>query len=498
MSKRFALILYFLLLVVAICTVVVDIPATVTISLGKDKVCASLPHSVCSLLPLPKTKDILLTRPQFNVNVAGIKLSRDLEVKQGLDIAGGTQVTLAADMSQIAPPDRDKALQTAQQIIERRINLYGVSEATVQTAKSTNEYRLVAEIPGISDSSQAVQLIGSTAQLDFREYKPTSGSGKIASTSGVLVSDFKPTDLSGKDLANASVAFDSQTGKPYISLQFTPDGTKKFAEITSRNVGKPLAIFIDDYPITIPVVSQAITTGQAQISGDFSTDDANNMSIALNAGALPVPISVIGQQTVDATLGNQAVQRSVQAILIGIGIIFLFMILLYDLKGLIAVASLLLYGLITLALYKLIPITLSLAGIAGFLLSMGMAVDTNILVFERLKEEERKSIKRTREQLLNQAFSRAWNSIRDANFTTLITCFVLYNPFEWEFLNRSGMVRGFALTLALGIFLNILCGMGVTRVLMTMFYSPLSSRRRQSADEAASLHTGSRQKSNER
>lgn len=474
MSKRSAIVVYFLLLIVAIGAAIIDIPKDLYISLGKDKVCQGSLSNICKALPLPNNKDIHLQRPTLNFQLGSLVFSRDLEVKEGLDIKGGTQVTLVADMSKINGSDRDRALETANEIISRRINLYGISEASVQSVKTATDYRLIAEIPGVQNSDQAVALIGSTAQLDFREYLPATPSAKSATPSGMLISDFKPTGLAGGELSRASVQFDNQTGKPVISLEFNPSGTQKFAAITRRNIGKPLAIFLDDYPITSPTVSSEIADGRAQISGDFTTEQAKSLSIALNAGALPVPIQVIGQSSVEATLGNQTVQRAVQAGLIGVGIIMLFMILLYDLKGFLAVVSLAFYGLVSLALYKLIPVTLSLAGIAGFLLSMGMAVDTNILVFERLKEEEKRAIVRRPGQILDQAFKRAWDSIKDANMTTMITCFVLYNPFGWAFLNTSGMVRGFALTLAMGIALNIFCGMVLTRVLMTLFYRPES------------------------
>lgn len=471
MSKKTALISYIVLLFVSLISLLLVMPKNLTLSLGKDKTCAgsSLWSSFCKRLPLPDQKDFSLARPELKFTFLGTTFQRDLEIKQGLDIEGGTRVILSADMKEISDSSREQALETAQEIIARRINLYGVSESTVQTARNGEDYRLLVEIPGISDAEMAVNLIGSTAYLEFREYKADSGSA-AASPSGMLVKDFKPTNLSGRELARSTVQFDSNTGKPVISLEFSAEGAKKFAEITKRNIGKPLAIFLDEYPITAPTVQGEITDGRAQISGDFTLESAKSLSIALNAGALPVPISVLGQSTVEAALGNEAVMRAIQAGMLGICVIFLFLLLLYGKKGLFACLSLIFYGLITLSLYKLIPVTLSLAGIAGFLLSIGMAVDTNILVFERLKEEERRDPLRSGQVKLTRAFSRAWDSIKDANMTTLITCFVLYNPMEWSFLNRSGLVRGFALTLAMGILLNIFSGMVVTRVLMTLFY----------------------------
>ncbi len=477
MSKRSAFVIYIFLLLLTLGGLVVVMPPRLTISLGKDKVCANgWVKPVCSFLPLPETKDISLTRPTLSFSFLGTPFQRDLEIKEGLDIRGGTQVVLSADMKDIKDEDKSRALVTAQEIISRRINLYGVSEASVQTARSGDDYRLITEIPGVAKSDDAVKLIGSTAQLEFREYKPASPSVKNASPSGMLVKDFVAVGLSGKELARSSVQFDPNTGKPTISLEFSNEGAKKFADITKRNIGKPLAIFLDDYPITAPTVQSEITDGKAQISGDFTVANAKSLSIALNAGALPVPIVVIGQSTVEATLGKEAVSRAITAGILGVAMIMLFMILLYGFTGFLACVALLFYGLVTLSLYKLIPVTLSLPGIAGFLLSMGMAVDTNILVFERLKEEERRDPHRATLVKLDRAFKRAWNSIKDANITTLITCFILYNPLEWSFLNRSGMVRGFAFTLALGIVINVFCGMVVTRVLMTLFYKGQGSR----------------------
>lgn len=426
-----------------------------------------LPRQLTLSLPSGKVK---LSIPVPSITIFGHTYSAQTSIKQGIDLQGGTEVTLAADMSGIPDVQKDQALESAKAIITRRIDLYGVSEPQIQTSRVGNLYRLLVEIPGTTNISDALALIGSTAQLDFREYKPTSVS-KSASISGLLVSDFVPTGLTGKDLQQANVQYDPQTALPNIGLQFTQDGAQKFAKITGRNIGKPLAIFLDGYPITSPTVQTQITNGQAQITGQFTADEAKSLVITLNAGALPVPIQVIEQRTLGASLGSQTVTRSIRAGVIGVGIVMLFMVLIYGWKGFLSVISLCVYGLFTLALYKLIPVTLTLAGIAGFLLSMGMAVDTNILVFERLREEERKGGNVDDPHLLDCAFGRAWNSIKDANFTTLMTSFILYNPLDWDFLNHSGTVRGFALTLALGIVLNILCGMVITRLLLQLFYT---------------------------
>lgn len=456
MSQKTAIISYVLLLALGLIFGIISLPKQLA-------------------LPLSGNKQVTISRPELDLGFMGINFKRDLEIKQGLDIVGGTRVTLSAGMDDISQSDRERALESAKEIVERRINLYGVTESTVLTARSGEDYRLVVEIPGVNDAETAIGLIGSTARLEFREYDPASGSA-TASPSGMLVKDFKPTNLTGKELARSTVQFDPNTGKPTIGLEFSPEGTKKFAILTQKNLGKPLAIFLDEYPITAPVVQNEIIDGKAQISGDFTLESAKSISIALNAGALPVPITVIGQSSIEASLGNQAVAKAIQAGIVGVLMIFLFIVLLYGTKGVFACISLIYYSLIMLTLYKLIPVTLSLSGIAAFLLSIGMAVDTNILVFERLREEERRDTLRSTGVRLSKAFSRAWDSIKDANMTTLITCFILYNPLEWSFLNRSGVVRGFALTLALGILVNIFCGMIITRVLMTLFYRSGKSR----------------------
>jgi len=318
------------------------------------------------------------------------------------------------------------------------------------------------ELPGITDTEEALSLVGKTAQLDFRELPPDT---KLETAD---VSQFQKTDLTGKDLKRAGVTFAPDTNAPQISLEFTTEGAVKFAEITKRNIDRPLAIFLDDNLLQAPTVNAEITGGSAVITGKFDLKDAKNVAITLNAGALPTPISLISQQQISATLGQESVQRGFYAGLLGLVLVALFMVLNYGFLGFLAVIALLTYGLISLALYKLVPVTLSLAGLAGFLLSIGMAVDSNILIFERIKEERCSGRPLTLSMELG--FQRAWDSIRDANACTLITCFVLFNPFNWSFLNSSGVVRGFALTLALGIAVSLFTGIVVTRTLVRIFY----------------------------
>lgn len=385
---------------------------------------------------------------------------RNLVVKQGLDLQGGTEVTLLADMSGLDAADRNDALVSAREVIARRVDLYGVAESTIKTVVSQDQYRILVALPGVSNPDEALTLIGQTAHLDFRELP--SGTDSATTTA-----DLVPTGLTGKDLQKASVTFDPQNGQPQVSLQFTDEGGKKFGDITARNIGKPVWILLDEMILTDPVVQQEIRDGAAVITGNYTVDEAKNLVITLNAGALPVPIVIIKQQNVAPTLGADSVRASLRAGAVGLGLVALFMVLNYGYLGLVANLGLLIYGLLTLAVYKLVPITLTLPGLAGFILSIGMAVDSNILVFERMKEELRKGNEWGASMELG--FGKAWDSIKDANLATMITTFILFNPFDWNFLNSSGLVRGFALTLFLGIMISLFTGLFVTRNLLRAF-----------------------------
>jgi preprotein translocase subunit SecD len=404
-------------------------------------------------------------RPELNLQLGNRQFYRDLEIKRGLDLQGGTHLVLEADMSAIAPEDRDDALNSAKEIISRRVDLYGVSEPSIQTAKLGESYRIIVELPGIKDIDQAIKLIGQTAQLDFREDQSQPEITEATAPAKEYV--FVSTGLTGKDLIKASVNFSQSgenTGQPVVALRFTPEGTEKFGAITQRNVNRPLAIFLDDDLLTAPIVSEAILDGQAVISGHFTTAAATNLAIQLNAGALPTPIKIIEQRNVSATLGTDSIAKSIRAGLVGLSLVMLFMALYYGKNGLIADLALIVYGLLTLSVYRLIPVTLTLPGIAGFILTVGMAVDSNILIFERLKEELRAG--RPFPIALELGFGRAWDSIKDANVCTIITSLVLLNPLNWHWLNTSGLVRGFALTLLIGVVISLFTGIVVTRTLM--------------------------------
>jgi len=400
------------------------------------------------------------TRPVINWRLGKGRFFRDLNIKKGIDLAGGVHLVFRADMSKIGQSDKESALKAAAENIQRRVNLFGISEAVVQTSKLGDDYRLIVELPGVKNVDQAIDLVGQTAQLDFRTLSP-------GATTAAVLADYQPTGLTGKDLVRSQVQFDSNTNQPVVGLRFSDEGAKKFATITKKNVGKPVAIFLDGVPITTPLVREAITTGEAVISGNFTPEQAKKLSVQLNAGALPVPIKIIQQRNIGATLGAESVQKSLRAGLIGLAMVIFFMASYYGWLGILADIGLIIYGLITLALYKLIPVTLTLPGMAGFLLSVGMAVDSNILIFERMKEELRAG--KSKRLAMELGFGRAWDSIRDANICTLITCFVLFNPFSWSFLNTSGMVRGFALTLSLGVILSLFTGVIVTRTILRAF-----------------------------
>jgi len=407
------------------------------------------------------------TRPQIDFNIGSARFTRDLNIKQGLDLQGGTEVILKADMTAIDASERNTALESAEEIIRRRVDLFGVSEPLIQRSILKDEYRLIVQLPGVKDVNIALNLIGQTAQLDFREQ--VSGDLAQATTSSEILNNFKPTGLTGKELKKAQVQFSTQgTGGAEVLLEFTDQGEDMFSEITKRNIGNRVGIFLDDLPLTIPTVQQEITTGQAVITGNFTTKEAKQLSIQLNAGALPIPIQIIQQRTVGATLGSQSVTKSINAGFVGLTVVMVFMIAYYGRLGFIADLGLLIYGLITLAIYKLLPVTLTLPGLAGFILSVGMAVDSNILVFERMKEEIR--LGKPWQLALELGFGRAWDSIKDANLATLTTAFILFNPLNWSFLPQSGLVRGFALTLSLGIFISLFTGIVVTRALLRTFY----------------------------
>ncbi len=390
----------------------------------------------------------------------------------GLDLSGGTRLIYKADVSQVTGSVND-SMDALRDIIERRVNLFGVSEPVVQVQRGSvtngGEERLTVELPGVTDVKEAIAMIGQTPFLEFRVQREFSASD--ISADGTLVIDpnesFIATELTGKYLKNALLQFDPNTGEPIVSLQFDGEGSDIFEKITGENIGKIVAIYLDGEPISMPVVQQAISGGQAIISGDFSPEEAKQLVGRLNSGALPVPISLISTQTIGASLGEEAVAAGVQAGLIGFIAIAVFLILWYRAPGVVAVIALAFYVVLTLALYKLIPVTLTAAGVAGFIISIGMAVDANILIFERFKEELRRtgSVK----EAIANGFDRAWLSIRDANTSTFITSAILF----WF---GTSLIKGFALTLGLGVLVGLFSAIVVSRALLRALPQTSDSR----------------------
>ncbi|MBI2330094.1 protein translocase subunit SecD [Candidatus Daviesbacteria bacterium] len=398
------------------------------------------------------------------INILGV-----FPLKLGLDLQGGTELILETQMDKIEPKDRDNALESAKNVIERRVNLYGVSEAIVQTSKLGEQRRILVEIPGLKDASAAANLVGKTAQLDFRELPATlSAQEQEATESGVPILAFATsTGLTGADLKKAQVTFGSGQGGsgPQVSIEFTAEGSKKFAEITKRNINKPLAIFLDNQPVSAPTVQQEIVGGNAVITGQFTTQEAKELVIQLNAGALPVPIKVISQHFIGPTLGQESINKSLAAGIIGLTIVIIYMAAYYGIWGLIANGALIIYALLVLAIFKtgfFIPqlqFTLTLAGIAGFILSIGMAVDANILIFERMKEEIRWG--KSKSLALELGFKRAWSSIWASNVSSLMTVAILYGF-------GTSLIRGFAITLAIGVLVSMFTAIVVTKTFLKL------------------------------
>jgi len=405
-------------------------------------------------------------RPDFKFNIGNKNYGKDLNLKYGLDLAGGASLVFDIDTSSTKNEDTPEALSALKSNIEKRINLFGVSETNVQVVKQNDIYRLNVELPGVEDISSAVDLIGQTAQLKFAGVLDEKLFTE-ATTSAEFYKSIKDTGLDGSHLIKASVQLNSNNSEPEVSLEFNEKGAKLFEQATTEFLNKRLAIMLDNQVITAPNVGVVISDGKAVISGNFDTDSAKALSIQLNAGSLKLPIKLVQQSQITATLGKDSIDKGVFAGIVGLILVFVFMIGNYGWLGFIADISLIIYGLITLTLYRLIPITLTFPGIVGFILSIGMAVDSNILIFERMREETRKG--KNWNNAMELGFGRAWDSIKDANACTIITGLILLNPFNWPFLNTSGMVRGFAITLLLGIIIGIFTGVVVTRNLLRVF-----------------------------
>lgn len=519
-------------------------------------------------------------------------IRKEVKLHLGLDLAGGAHLVYQADVEKIPSEDRESAVESTRDVIERRVNALGVGEPVVQLNRAENSYRIIVELPGVTDIKEAIQRIGDTPVLEFKEEtSPTPLTDEEIKTrtqfnesqkknadklleelksstdeqfaekaravsddtgtkdkggdldfvqKGQFVPEFdkevfenlkdgeiskepvetvfgyhiirriesrckntktdkivscdelkkdgkdnsdvvqqvrarhilfikqslngkapgeqwQNTKLSGKQLKRSRVQFDTQTGFPIVALEFNTEGAQLFEDITGRNVNKQVAIFLDGQIISAPRVNQKISGGNAVITGNFTVVDAQDLAKRLNAGALPVPITLISQQQVGATLGQDSLQRSFLAGVLGMALVVLFMILYYRLPGVIASLALIIYTTIIIAIFKLVPVVLTLSGIAGFIMSIGMAVDANVLIFERMKEELRAG--KTLQSAIDQGFARAWLSIRDSNISTLLSAFILI----WL---GTSLIKGFGITLAIGVLISMFSAITITRVLL--------------------------------
>jgi len=383
---------------------------------------------------------------------------REIKTHLGLDLQGGTELIYQADLSK--SDNKSKDLTNLMNIFRQRIDRLGVAEPVIQQQGSD---QVLIQLPGVKDIGQAIATIGQTYELVFMTQATDQ-------TTGAQLSDYydqnytypgfwQPTDLTGSDLVKSDVTYENQNqgvgqSQPVVTLSFNNTGKEKFAKITKDNLKKQVAIILDNRIVSAPTVQSEITDGKAIITGQKDIKEAKKLADRLNEGMLPIPAKIIGQQNVGATLGSESVNKSLIAGIIGLILVGLFMIIHYRFPGFIAVIALGIYSLITLALSKTIPVTMTLAGIAGFILSIGMAVDANILIFERTREELRSG--KDIAAAIEEGFRRAWNSIRDSNFSTIITCIIL-------FYFGTGIIKGFALTLAIGVLVSMFTAITVSR-----------------------------------
>lgn len=415
--------------------------------------------------------------------------------KLGLDLAGGSHLVYEADVSQIDPLEVPELMNVLRDVIERRVNIFGVSEPIVQVESSsfvTDEpiQRLVVELPGVTDVSEAVEEIGRTPLLEFKLYDAELAAQQDtlrnletlrenASSSGAGISNvqiqggteeeimaqlpFSDTGLTGRyfEQAEAMLPNNAQgqgfNASPYLNIQFTSEGAELFERITRQNVGMQLGIFLDGEMLSAPTINEPISGGRAVITGDFTADEVRDLAQNLNFGALPVPIELQSTQTVGASLGAEVLDKGMKAGVLGLGLVLLFMVAWYRLPGMVAGVALLTYVSIMLALFQLIPVTLTAAGLAGFILSLGMAVDANVLVFERMKEEYRSGT--GSREAATVGFQRAWSAIRDGNITSLLSAIILF----WF---GTSLVKGFALVFGMGVIVSMFTALVVTRTLL--------------------------------
>ncbi len=407
------------------------------------------------------------------IHILGI--NRDVQTRLGLDLVGGVQALLEADLPEDTQID-SQSMATARTIVENRVNGLGVNEAVVQQA---GDRRIVVELPGETDPEKALATLRQTGLLEFVDMSSIPPEQAISLVGAQILTDIPtssnlettegdqpvdlppfPTVMTGSGLNNVNVTRD-QLGQYQIQFELNSEAARTFADFTSQNVGNILAIVLDKQVISVPRIDDPITDGQGIISGNFDLESANALAIQLRYGSLPIPLKVVQVRTVGPTLGQDSLQKSMQAGLIGFAIVVLFMAIYYRVPGILADISILIYALIAFALFRWIPVTLTLAGIAGFLLSTGSALDANILIFERMKEEIRSG--RTLNQSMDLGWQRAWPSIRDSNIATLITCGIL---FWFGSTYGATIVKGFSLTLAIGVIISLFTAILVTRSLL--------------------------------
>jgi len=393
--------------------------------------------------------------------------------KLGLDLSGGTHLIYKADLSEVGETDIESSMDSLRDVIERRVNIFGVAEPSIRVERSgfsnQGEERLIVDLPGITDVTEAIEMIGQTPMLDFRvenpDYLQESSNGikevKVDENGelnlSVNLSPYTKTELTGRYLDKAVLEFNQTTGEAVVGLQFNNEGAELFKQITTENVGKTVAIYLDGEPLTTPVVNEPITDGKAQISGNFTATEAKTLVGRLNSGALPVPITLISTQTIGPSLGQEATSAGVKAAIIGFLAIALFLIIWYRLPGLIAAISLSIYVVIMLAIFKIVPVTLTAAGIAGFIISIGIAVDANVLIFERIKEELRSGDGVG--DSIHHGFKRAWLSVRDSNISSIITAIILYAF-------GTTLIKGFALIFLIGVVVSLISAISITRLFL--------------------------------
>ncbi len=397
------------------------------------------------------------------------KEQKNFGFKLGLDLSGGTQVLYEADLSNISQSDIQDSLVALRDTIERRVNAFGIAEPLVQietasTLAEGSKYRLLVELPGLEDTQKAVEMIGKTPVLEFRLEESSSTS----TATGTLYSNALLTGAHIKKAFSRNPSPGSGMIEPYVEIIFNDEGAKIFSEITKENIGRKLGIFLDGVLISDPVIRAHITGGKAVITGNFTIDETRELARNLNLGALPVPIKLLSSQSVGASLGHDALTKGIKAALIGFAALSLFMILWYRLPGFIAVVSLSFYIVLMLAIFKYMGVTLTAAGIAGFILSLGMAVDANVLIFERMKEELLKG--KSLIESIEEGVSRAWTSIRDGNLSSLITAAILF----WF---GTSLLKGFALVFAIGILVSMFSAIYITKALLITAASFLQNKK---------------------